>query len=194
MIDRPWAAPGRHWADRPEVIAGLDHTAGGSWLGINDHGVVAAILNRRSSLGPAPGKRSRGELVLEALDHADAAVAAEALADLDPAAYRSFNMVVADNRDAYWLRNLGNPDTKVIELDETVISGNQELPKVLYIVPWQQPDGLPDIELSTQFEEVELFRRLYPPAYRRELAYFEAASGDGQTSNASSDSSGDAKE
>jgi hypothetical protein len=116
MIDRPWAAPGRHWADRPEVIAGLDHTAGGSWLGINDHGVVAAILNRRSSLGPAPGKRSRGELVLEALDHADAAVAAEALADLDPAAYRSFNMVVADNRDAYWLRNLGNPDTKVIEV------------------------------------------------------------------------------
>tara|TARA_Y100001933_G_scaffold86169_1_gene87449 strand:- start:1246 stop:1644 length:399 start_codon:yes stop_codon:yes gene_type:complete len=62
-----------------------------------------------------------------------------------------------------------------IELDETVISGNQELPKVLYIVPWQQPDGLPEIELRTDFAEVELFRRLYPPAYRRELAYFEAA-------------------
>lgn len=62
-----------------------------------------------------------------------------------------------------------------IELDETVISGNQELPKVLYIVPWQQPDGLPEIELRTDFAEVEVFRRLYPPAYRRELAYFEAA-------------------
>lgn len=62
-----------------------------------------------------------------------------------------------------------------IELDETVISGNQELPKVLYIVPWQQPDGLPEIELRTDFAEVDLFRRLYPPAYRRELAYFEAA-------------------
>ncbi|MEQ8859456.1 MAG: hypothetical protein RIC56_12485 [Pseudomonadales bacterium] len=63
----------------------------------------------------------------------------------------------------------------VIELDETVISGNQELPKVLYILPWQQPDGLPDIELRTEFAEVELFRRLYPPAYRRELSYFEAS-------------------
>jgi len=63
----------------------------------------------------------------------------------------------------------------VLELDETVISGNQELPKVLYIVPWQQPDGLPEIELRTQFAEVELFRRLYPPAYRRELDYFEAS-------------------
>ncbi len=116
MVDRPWADPGRHWPDRPEVIAGLDRTAGGSWLGVNDHGVVAAILNRRSSLGPAPDKRSRGELVLEALDHADASSAAEALADLNPNAYRSFNMVVADNRDAYWLRNLGAADTKVIEV------------------------------------------------------------------------------
>lgn len=62
----------------------------------------------------------------------------------------------------------------VIQLDETVISGNQELPKVLYIVPWQQPEGLPEIELSTDFAELELFRRLYPPAYRRELTYFEA--------------------
>lgn len=116
MIDRPWAPPGRHWPDRPEVVAGLDRTAGGSWLGLNDHGVAAAILNRRSSLGPAPGKRSRGELVLEALDHADALAAAEALAELNPAAYRSFNMVVADNRDAYWLRNLGTPEARVIEV------------------------------------------------------------------------------
>lgn len=116
MIDRPWAAPGRHWPDRPEVIAGLDRTAGGSWLGLNDHGVVAAILNRRGSLGPEPGKRSRGELVLEALDHADALAAAEALAELNPAAYRSFNMVVADNRDAYWLRNSGTPEARVVEL------------------------------------------------------------------------------
>lgn len=60
-----------------------------------------------------------------------------------------------------------------IELDETVISGNQELPKVLYILPWQQPSGLPEIELKADFTEVEVFRRLYPPAYRRELKYFE---------------------
>jgi len=80
MIDRPWDPPGRHWPDRPEVVAGLDKLAGGSWLGINDWGVAAAVLNRHGSLGPAPGIRSRGELVLEALDHADAAAAAEALA------------------------------------------------------------------------------------------------------------------
>lgn len=105
MAGRPWRPPARHWPDRPEVTAGLDETAGGSWLGLNDTGVVAAILNGEKALGPAPGKRSRGELVLEALDHADAAAAAEALADLDPDAYRPFNLLLADNRDALVLTN-----------------------------------------------------------------------------------------
>lgn len=104
-IDRPWQPPGRHWPDRPEVVAGRDELAGGSWLGINDFGVVAGILNRVGTLGPAPGQRSRGELVLEALDHADARMAAAALAALDPRAFRPFNMIVADNRDGYWLRH-----------------------------------------------------------------------------------------
>ena len=107
MIGRPALPPGRHWADRAEVVAGLDLEAGGSWLGVNDWGVAAAILNRHGSLGPADGLRSRGELVLEALDHADAVAAAAALTHLDPAAYRSFNLIIADNRDAFWLRHSG---------------------------------------------------------------------------------------
>ena len=78
LISRAWKKPDRHWPDRPEVIAGHDDEAGGSWLGVNDHGVIAGILNRKNSLGPMPGKRSRGELVLEALDHADAVEAAKA--------------------------------------------------------------------------------------------------------------------
>jgi transport and Golgi organization protein 2 len=105
MIGRPARPPARHWPDRPEVVAGLDELAGGSWLGVNDWGVAAAVLNRHGSLGPAEGQRSRGELVLEALDHPDAVAAAEALSHLDPTAYRTFNLIVADNRDAFWLRH-----------------------------------------------------------------------------------------
>src|SRR6266852_7727808 len=104
MIDRPAMPPGRHWPDRMEVVAGLDLQAGGSWLGFNDWGVAAAILNRHGSLGPAAGLRSRGELVIEALDHADAVTAAAALSYLDPAAYRTYNLIVADNRDGFRLR------------------------------------------------------------------------------------------
>jgi len=116
MRSRPWKPPSRHWSDRPHVLAGLDSLAGGTWLGRNDDGVVAAVLNRESSLGPTSGKRTRGELPLEALDHADADAAAMALAALDPEAYRPFNMLIADNRDAYWICNTGS--TENIELEK----------------------------------------------------------------------------
>lgn len=110
MADRPWKGPGRHWPDRPRVRAGLDELAGGSWLGLNDEGVLAGMLNRPGSLGPDARLRSRGELVLEALDHADAETAAEALAELDGRSYRTFNMVIADANDAYWLRHAARDD------------------------------------------------------------------------------------
>jgi uncharacterized protein with NRDE domain len=104
MADRPSRPPARHWSDRPRVIAGLDELGRGTWLGLNDFGVVAAVLNRLNTLGPAPGLRSRGELPLEALDNAEARVAAEAIADIDPHAYRPFNMIIADRREAFWVR------------------------------------------------------------------------------------------
>lgn len=116
MVDRPWAPPARHWRDRSNVVAGIDRLAGGTWLGLNDEGVVAAVLNRRDSLGPDPLLRSRGELVLEALDHADADAASDALSQIDSTSYRSFNMVIADNRDGFWLRSTGAGAVEVHEL------------------------------------------------------------------------------
>ena len=120
MVGREWAPPGRHWPDRPEVAAGLDKVAGGSWMGVNERGVVAAILNRSGTLGPAAGKRSRGELVLDALDFPDAADAAEALAGINPNAYRPFNLVIADNRDAFWLAHRGAGALSVTPLPEEI--------------------------------------------------------------------------
>jgi uncharacterized protein with NRDE domain len=116
-VARPWQAPGRHWPDRPDVVAGHDELAGGTWLGLNDTGVVAAVMNREGSLGPDPQKRSRGELPLEALDHADADAAVAALGHLDGGAYRPFNLVIADNRDAYWLKSTGAGPVAVTPLD-----------------------------------------------------------------------------
>ena len=107
MTDRPWRPPGRYWPDRAEVTAGRDEFAGGTWLGLNDWGVIAGVLNRPGSLGPDPGLRSRGELPLEALDHAEASPAAAAMAAVEPDSYRSFNMVVADAGEAFWLCSRG---------------------------------------------------------------------------------------
>ena len=107
MASRLWRPPARHWEDHPHVVAGIDEEAGGTWMGLNDDGLCAAVLNRPGSLGPVAGKRSRGELPLEALSHAEAREAADALGRLDSRAYRSFNMLIADANDAFWLRSAG---------------------------------------------------------------------------------------
>ena len=106
-LDRPWDPPAAWWPDDPGVIAGRDRTAGGTWMGLNRQGVAAAVLNRAGSLGPAPGKRSRGELPLLALRHPTAAAAAEALGREDAGAWRGFNLVIADRTGALFLRGMG---------------------------------------------------------------------------------------
>jgi hypothetical protein len=149
MIGRPWLPPGRHWNDRPNVRAGRDIEAGGSWLGLNDEGVVAAVLNRQGSLGPLAGKRSRGELVLEALDHSDAVAAAQSLRYLAPDAYRPFNMLLADNRDAFWLRSDGH-DIRALPIGEglsilTAFDLNaQEDPRIAAFLPAFRNSHVPD--------------------------------------------------
>jgi hypothetical protein len=77
------------------------------------------------------------------------------------------------SRDVF-ANEAADPAGGVIRLDETVISGNQELPKVLYILPWRQPEGLPEIDVQVPDSEAQVFRRLYPPAYRREIDYYRS--------------------
>jgi hypothetical protein len=107
MLDRPWQPPAAHWPDQPGVMGGLDTLAGGTWLAVNQAGVVAGVLNRTNALGPEAGRKSRGALPLLAMRHASAAQAAAALATLDAGAYRPFNLVIADAHGAHFLRGLG---------------------------------------------------------------------------------------
>jgi|TARA_B110000967_G_C18901199_1_gene575282 hypothetical protein len=104
MIQRKSLPPARHWEEQKYIVAGKDVEAGGTWLGVNDYGLVAAVLNRMNTLGPLENKRSRGELVLDALEHADASEALNAIVDIEKDSYRGFNMVIADNTNAYWVK------------------------------------------------------------------------------------------
>ena len=124
MVDRAWDRPGEFW---PGIVAGRDRLGGGTWLGVNRHGVVAAVLNRTGTLGPAAGKRSRGELALLALARERAAGAVAALRGLDCGAYRSFNLVVADAGGGFLLRGLeaGVPDVAALEDGVTMITSGE---------------------------------------------------------------------
>jgi hypothetical protein len=118
-LDRAWDAPAAHWPDRPGVMGGRDRMGGGTWMALRG-GVVAAVLNRPGSLGPAPGKRSRGDLPLMAVEAETAVEAAARIAALDAGEWRPFNMVVADARDAVFLRGLGAGSAEPVPLGQGV--------------------------------------------------------------------------
>jgi Transport and Golgi organisation 2 len=121
QLDRPWDPPAQWWPDRPGVVAGRDRLGGGTWMGLNSHHVVAVVLNRRGSLGPESGKRSRGDLPLLALENRCAEAATSAIAALDAGAWRSFNLVLADSTGAaFWLRGLGQGRPETMPLADGV--------------------------------------------------------------------------
>lgn len=98
-LDRPAAPPERREGPVP-YVAPRDLTAGGTWLGVNAHGVVAAITNRFGRK-PDPSRRSRGLLVTDALAFVSATSAARALVGVDPQDYNGFHLVLADKKAAY---------------------------------------------------------------------------------------------
>ncbi len=167
-LSRKFEPPARHWQDFPDVVGGWDAVRGGTWMAVNDAGVVAAIINRENSLGPHDNKRSRGELVLEALTHADASAAAESLAYIKPSSYAPFNMVIVDNTFACWLKHDGSGKIEVSEIPEgySMITSNDRndynVPRVRTYLPRFQSVKAPDPD-HDQWRDWEslLGQRLY---------------------------------
>lgn len=104
ILDRPASAP-LVLAEHPRVVGGRDLRAGGTWLGISEHGLAAGLLNRRTVEAPVDGRRSRGLLLLEVLASESAAAAARLLTGVDPGAYNAFNVLVADRGHAFVAQN-----------------------------------------------------------------------------------------
>jgi len=62
FFERP-SASADFWGDRRQVIAGLDLTGGGTWIGVNKKGRFAAITNYRDPVSWKNNAPSRGGLV-----------------------------------------------------------------------------------------------------------------------------------
>jgi uncharacterized protein with NRDE domain len=132
-LDRPAELPAlRRWNGRT-VLAPRDARAGGTWLGMNDAGVFAALTNRPTA-SPDPSRRSRGLLVSDALAVPGAAAAAARLAGLTPGAYNPFNLFVCDREDAFAIVYEEKAEVRRLEAGAHVIGNgdpdSRRLPKV----------------------------------------------------------------
>lgn len=99
----------------PWIWGGRDQVAGGTWLGVNEYGVMAGILNRQSPHPPDPSRRSRGQLCLDALRFPCAQDAARQLATSAPDEYNPFSLVIADTKHAFVI-NTATPRLQLHQL------------------------------------------------------------------------------
>ena len=84
-------------------VAPRDAEAGGTWIGVSEGGLVAAVTNRWLD-ADREGERSRGLLVRDCLAAASAEEAVRSVErELDERAYDGFNLVLADARAAFLL-------------------------------------------------------------------------------------------
>jgi uncharacterized protein with NRDE domain len=116
-LDRPALAM-TVLADRaPRILGGRDLAAGGTWLDVNDGGVVAGLTNRPLPDGRDPAKLSRGALPLVLAGHDSAQSAVEDFAArIRPDDYNPAWFLVGDRSSLYALDLTGSTDATVTAL------------------------------------------------------------------------------
>jgi uncharacterized protein with NRDE domain len=88
----------------PRILGGHDDLAGGTWLAVNEHGVVAGLTNSPSPGGRDPSKRTRGELPLVLTGERSAAAGVETLVRrIRPNEYNPAWLLVGDRQSLFYL-------------------------------------------------------------------------------------------
>ena len=122
---RPAEPPAIRASRTGRIVAPRDLEAGGTWVGLSERGVFAGLTNLRpiahgfgdlSAVGRPDGKlggtsgaraatpaRSRGEVVMAALEARTAAEAADSLSQLEDGLYNPFQLLISDVHSAHLL-------------------------------------------------------------------------------------------
>lgn len=112
FYQRP-TAPVHFWDDDPEILAGRDLEKMGTWMGMTKSGRFAALTNYRNPKEITEGKRSRGELVANALQHkGDIKEYMESLVRNNDL-YPGYNLLAGEGDELYYYSNVGQKLIKV---------------------------------------------------------------------------------
>jgi len=177
--DRP-AQPAHWWPDPPEILAGRDLQAGGTWMGVTRAGRFAAVTNFRDPSDRRSTARSRGGLVTEFLLSAESPPAYLAAVARRAGEYNGFNLIVGDGETLWYLGSrdggarpiapgvhglsnhvLDEPWPKVVRgrrAMERALDGADPVPALFDLLGDAQ--GVPDAELPETGVGLEWERRL----------------------------------
>jgi len=117
------------WDDAPDVLAGRDLEAGGTWLGMARDGRFAALTNYRDPSRNMPDAPSRGELVSRFLAGRESPQAYLELLESSASRYNGFNLVFGDLGEMRYFSNCG-------EREQALSPGVYGLSNHLLDTPW----------------------------------------------------------
>jgi hypothetical protein len=140
--------------DGVAAVGGVDPAYGGTWLGVNAHGLLVAVTNRRKTTLP-PEPRSRGLLARELLGCPSAGEAVrQAVRALQEQHYAGCNFLCVDQREAVvihagdWLRVQPLPPGLHVLSNGDVNDPSD--PRVDYSVAWLRGRDLSDVPVTLQ--------------------------------------------
>ena len=127
--------PMHFWPDRPEILAGRDTRAGGTWLGINTEGRFAAVTNFRDMANIRNDARSRGELVTRFLSQDSRPQALQNFHRFlsgEHHRYNPFNLIYGDMESVWAWGHRGHHHTRLSRGFHSVSNGpiDQVWPKM----------------------------------------------------------------
>ena len=150
--DEFYARPTRamaFWPESPDILAGRDLQAGGTWFGVSRPGRFAALTNYRDLTRIKADAPSRGEIIPDALGFPGSVPAYLSRLDSWASQYSGFNLLAGEaGGEVYWYSNI----TREIK---RVPPGFHGLSNAFLDTPW------PKVALGRQLLE-EAVRNTFP--------------------------------
>lgn len=104
FYNRP-TEPAKFWDEQPDVLAGKDLKAGGTWLGITRRGSFSALTNYRDMAVSKDNPPSRGHLVLDYLTNGSDPKAYLEKVDEKAELYNGFNLLAGTPDELMYYSN-----------------------------------------------------------------------------------------
>lgn len=104
FYERP-AKEAHFWDTNPQVLAGKDLKAGGTWLGVSERGEFGAITNYRNLYNPTEGDQTRGEIIPVFLTGHKPAKEKLTAINENKHRYSGFNLLAGSVRQLFYLNN-----------------------------------------------------------------------------------------
>jgi uncharacterized protein with NRDE domain len=151
-------SPAHFWEDHPDLLAGRDLEAGGTWMGITKKGKISLVTNYRDLYNLKSDAPSRGHLVTNYLLNGDQPGEYLNIIAETGSVYNGFNLIVGNSDELHYYSNYRNGVEKIP-------NGVHGLSNHLLNTPWPKVErGLVKFKTlinTSKMDASALFEALY---------------------------------